>query len=212
MVASKGVREVITTLQNLHQRLGLVQTPSNDFFTEWTATLPELTAQELAKIDRLKQRYDYHRADGLLLEGTINLVVTVPLLELLGFVDPPFHIKSPYGVALELEDTAAIIRGCIDVLVLQERLWILTVESKRTSISVPAALPQLLAYMAANPNGQFPQYGMATNGDEFVFLKLGQNAEYDFSRSFSLFPRRHELGKVAQILKALGQRVVSGER
>ena len=28
-------------------------------------------------------RYDYHRADGLLLEGTINLVVTAPLLELM---------------------------------------------------------------------------------------------------------------------------------
>ncbi|MEM8642805.1 MAG: type I restriction endonuclease [Cyanobacteria bacterium P01_G01_bin.54] len=207
MVASKGVREVITTLQDVHQRLGLVQTQSNDFFTEWTDELPTLTAQEQVRIDRLKQRYDYHRADGLLLEGTINLVVTVPLLELLGFVDPPFHVKSPYGVALELEDPQETIRGFIDVLVLQEQLWILTVESKRTSISVPAALPQLLAYMAANPDNQFPQYGMATNGDEFVFLKLGASKEYDASRSFSLFPRRHELGQVVQILRVLGQRV-----
>lgn len=78
------------------------------------------------------------------------------------------------------------------MLVLQERLRILTIESKRTSISVPAALPQLLAYMAANPKRLLPNYGMATNGDEFVFLKLGDDNNYDVSRSFSLFPQRHE--------------------
>lgn len=94
------------------------------------------------------------------------------------------------------------------MLVLQERLWILTVESKRTSISVPAAFPQILAYMAANPDRSLPNYGMATNGDEFVFLKLGDGNEYDVSCSFSLFPQRHELSHVAQILKHLGQKVV----
>jgi hypothetical protein len=135
-------------------------------------------------------------------------VVTAPLLELLGFVDPPFRLKSPYGIALELEDLEETIRGFIDVLVLQGRLWILTVESKRTSIAVPAALPQLLAYMVANSENQLPQYGMATNGDEFVFLKLGTGAEYDEPRSFSLFLRRHELGQVAQILREMGQRVL----
>jgi len=170
--------------------------------------LPSLTPQEQVSIDRLKQRYDYHRADGFLLEGTINLVITAPLLELLGFIDPPYRLKSPYGIALELSDPEENIRGFIDVLVVQERLWILTVESKRTSISVPAAFPQLLAYMAANPNRQLPNYGLATNGDEFVFLKLGTGIEYDVSRSFSLFPRRHELGQVAQILKAMGNRVL----
>ncbi|NEO25921.1 MAG: type I restriction endonuclease subunit R [Kamptonema sp. SIO4C4] len=209
MVTGKGVREVITTLNDLQQRLGFVQTENDDFFPEWTEDLPTLTTQEQDSIARLKQRYDYHRADGLLLEGTINLVVTAPLLELLGFIDPPFRLKSPYGIFLELEDPEETIRGFIDVLVLQERLWILTVESKRTSISVPAAFPQLLAYMASNPNRQLPNYGMATNGDEFVFLKLGTGVEYDTSRSFSLFPRRHELDQVAQILKTLGRRVLN---
>ena len=49
-------------------------------------------------------------------------------------IDPPFCLKSPYGIDLELEDPDETIRGFIDVLVLQERLWVLTVESKRTSI------------------------------------------------------------------------------
>ena len=209
MVPSTGVRDTITTLNDLQQRLGLLQSQDYNFFSEWTDNLPSLSTQEKASINRLKQRCDYHRADGLLLEGTINLVVTAPLLELLGFVDPPFRLKSPYGVALELEDPVEVIRGFIDVLVLQERLWVLTVESKRTSISVPAAFPQLLSYMAANPGRSLPNYGMATNGDEFVFLKLGDGNEYDVSRSFSLFPQRHELGQVAQILKHLGQRIIN---
>ncbi len=208
MVSSAGIRDTITTLNDLQQRLGLSQTRNNSFFSEWTDQLPALNPQEQRSIDRIKHRYDYQRIEGLLLESTINLVVTSPLLELLGFIDPPFHVKSPYGIALELEDPTETIRGFIDVLVLQERLWILTVESKRTSISIPAAFPQLLAYMAANPNRQHPNYGMATNGDEFVFLKLGADGDYDMSRSFSLFPRNHELGTVAQVLKVLGQCVL----
>ncbi|MEQ9482093.1 tetratricopeptide repeat protein [Coleofasciculus sp. F4-SAH-05] len=68
-------------------------------------------------------------------------------MELAGFLDPPFRIRSPYGVGLELDDPEEIIRGFIDTLVVQEQLWILVIESKRTSIPVPAALPQLLAYM-----------------------------------------------------------------
>lgn len=66
-----------------------------------------------------------------------------------------------------------------------------------------------LAYMAANPNRSLPNYGMATNGDEFVFLKLGTENEYAVSRSFSLFPQCHELEQVAQILKNMGQRAVA---
>jgi hypothetical protein len=126
-------------------------------------------------------------------------------------MDPPFRIKSPQGIALELSDPDEILRGFIDVLVVQEQVWILTIESKRTGISVPAAFPQLLAYMAANPHRSRPSYGLATNGDEFIFLKLSPNLEYDTSRSFSLFPRQHELGQVAQILKALGHQILTGE-
>lgn len=207
MVASTGLRDAITTLSDL-QRLGLSQTQSDAFFTEWRDRLPPLTAQEQSSINRIKQRYDYQRTDGLLLEGTINLIVTCPLLESLGFVDPPYRVKSPYGIALELQDPEETVKGFIDILVLQEKLWILTIESKRTSISVPAAFPQLLAYMAANPERKAPNYGMATNGDEFVFLKLSASGEYDTSRSFSLFPRHHELEAVAQILKALGQKIL----
>lgn len=210
MVTGVGIIDSIKSLSDLQIRCNLRQAEDDGFFSEWVEDLPELNEQEEAGIELLKQRYDYHRFDGLLLEGTINLLVVSPLLELAGFLDPPFRLRSPYGIALELDDPEETIRGFIDVLVVQERLWVLAVESKRTSIPVPAALPQLLAYMLASPQQERSAFGMATNGDEFVFLKLsqGETPQYDASRTFSLFPRRHELGSVLRILKRLGQAVL----
>lgn len=210
MVTGVGITDSIKSLSDLQVRCNLRQAEDDRFFREWVEDLPELNAREQAGIELFKQRYDYHRFDGLLLEGTINLVVVSPLLELAGFLDPPFRLRLPYGIALELDDPEETIRGFIDVLVVQEQLWVLVVESKRTSIPVPAALPHLLAYMLASPQQERSAFGMATNGDEFVFLKLtqGENPQYDASRTFSLFPRRHELGEVLRILKRLGQAVL----
>ncbi|MEM9161691.1 MAG: type I restriction endonuclease subunit R [Cyanobacteria bacterium P01_F01_bin.4] len=211
MTAGLGVTDKIKTLRDLQTRCHLRQAEDDSFFHEWLSELPILSKAEQTGIKRIKTRYDYQRTDGLLLESTINLVVVSPLLELAGFLDPPYRIRSPYGIAIELEDPDETIRGFIDTLVVQERLWILVVESKRTSIPVPAALPQLLAYMLASPQPDLPVYGVATNGDEFVFLKLLKTDTpiYDASRTFSLFPRRHELADVLQLLKKLGQVVLS---
>jgi hypothetical protein len=212
MVVSTGITDAIHSLNDLSDRLNLRQADSDNFFSEWKENLPALTDMEAASVAKLKQRYDYQRMDGLLLEGTIQVAVVSPLLELAGFLDAPYRMHSPYGITLELDDSEEILRGFIDMLVIQHKLWILVVESKRTSISVLAAIPQLLAYMLASPNGQSakPSYGLATNGDEFVFLKLTHDdaPQYDVSRTFSLFPRQHELRKVLQILKRLGLAVL----
>jgi hypothetical protein len=210
MVSSAAITDKIKSLSDLKKRCNLHQTDEDQFFNELLEELPALNSQEEVGINRIKQRYDYHRVDGLLLEGTINLLVVSPLLEVAGFLDSPFRIRSPHGMSLELEEPEETIRGFIDTLVVQEQLWILVVESKRTSIPVPAALPQLLAYMLATPQQNKPAFGMATNGDEFVFLKLvfGDIPQYDVSRTFSLFPRRHELGEVLQIMKRLGQAIL----
>jgi hypothetical protein len=206
MASTTAITDTIKTLSDLH-RCNLQQADDDQFFYEWIDNLPELSQQEIAGIARIKQRYDYHRVDGLLLEGTINLLVVSPLLELAGFLDPPFRIRSPYGVELEINNPIETIRGFIDTLVIQEQLYILVVESKRNSI--PAALPQLLSYMLATPQPNKPAFGIATNGDEFVFLKLSKDTlQYDVSRTFSLFPRRHELAEVLQITKRLGLAVL----
>ena len=39
-------------------------------------------------------------------------------------------------------------------------------------------------------------------------ISQGDAPQYDASRTFSLFPRRHELGEVLRILKRLGQAVL----
>jgi hypothetical protein len=211
MVSTQGITDTIKSLSDLEKRCNLRQASDDQFFREWVEDLPELREQEQLGVARIKRRYDYHRVDGLLLEGTVNLIVVSPLLEVAGFLDPPFRVRSPYGIFLELEDPDEPVRGFIDALVVQEQLWILLVESKRTSVPVPAALPQLLAYMLATPQHDKPAFGIATNGDEFVFLKLvaGEAPQYDVSRTFSLFPRRHELGEVLRIIKRLGQVIVT---
>ena len=80
-------------------------------------------------------------------------------------------------------------------------------ESKRTAISVMSALPQTLTYMMANPHADKSAFGMVTNGDGIIFVKLSQQGtpQYDISRVFSTAPLRNELYDVLQILKHIGQ-------
>ncbi len=206
MVTTIGIRENITTLDDLKQRFNLEQTENNNFFTEWSENLPKLTEEEQLFLDKLRTRYVYHRQSGLLLEGTVNLLVISPLLQIAGFFDPPFKIKSPQLVELTINDPEEIIRGLIDILVVKNNLWILVIEAKKTSIPVLTALPQILAYMMANCQENSPTFGMVTNGDEFIFVKLDRqnNPEYDLSEPFLLLPKRNKFKDVLKILKKLG--------
>ncbi|HEY9600497.1 MAG TPA: restriction endonuclease subunit R, partial [Allocoleopsis sp.] len=95
-------------------------------------------------------------------------------------------------------------------LILQEHLWIVLVESKRTSFSVEIALPQALAkhpvrviaYMAANPQPEQPTFGLVSNATYSMFVKLHQS-QYSFSEDFSLNRRQNELYDVLRILNRL---------
>ena len=205
MVTTIGIRENIKNLNDLEAKFNLRQTEDDNFFPEWYEDLPEISDQQKASLDKIRQRYVYHRATGPLLEGTINLLIVSPLLEVAGFFDPPFKISSPELVEFTIDDPDEIIRGLIDVLVLKENLWVLVIESKRNAIPSLAALPQILAYMVANCSKNQPTFGMITNGDEFIFVKLlgKDNPEYDLSDSFLLFPKRNKFYDVLKILKRL---------
>jgi predicted type IV restriction endonuclease len=207
MTVTVGIAENIKSLNDLQAKFNLRQTEDDEFFTEWFEDLPELSDTEKVAIDRIRQRYVYHRNDGPLLEGTVNLVVVSPLLTVAGFLDPPFKIRSPESVEISIDDPDEIIKGLIDVLVVQEQLWIVVVESKRNTIPVTAALPQILAYMMAAPFGNEPIFGLVTNGDEFLFVKLCREGmpQYDISDSFLLLPRRNKFQEVLRVLKRLGQ-------
>ena len=104
---------------------------------------------------------------------------------------------------LNVEDRDEVYRGRIDVLVICDRIWILTVEAKRSKFAADLALPQCLAYMSAAP--QQPNFGIVTNGSDFIFCKL-DNGKYDFSEAFSLLSRQNKLYEVATILTHLKNR------
>jgi hypothetical protein len=140
------------------------------------------------------------------------LLLVSPILALSGFFDPPFKIKAESSVELVLDDGEEILRRRIDVLVLQDQLWVMVLESKKTTLSVWSALPQALAYLIASPNLDKPVFGMVTNGDDILFVKLARTntPRYDLSRVFAPFTSSRELYNVFQILKRIGQ-VISEE-
>lgn len=142
-------------------------------------------------------------------EGTVNLLLISPFLDLAGFYDEPFFVSTEPQVEIALEDRDEILRGCIDTLVIQQ-IWVLAVESK-CSISMTAAIPQALTYMMDNHNPEKPLYGMVTDGDLFMFIKLVQQnrPQYDFSNTFSLFLlRQNKLYDVLQVLKRISSVMV----
>lgn len=198
-----AITDYIDSLAEAESRFNLSRNNDPAFFTEWTCSLAELSPAEQQRLDQIKQRYFYHRQYGHLLEGAVNFIVIAPLLEMAGFYDPPFRLRSEASIQLAIEDEIEkIYRGRIDSLVVQDRLWIILVESKRTSFSVELALPQALAYLSASPQPDRPAYGLVSNGAYSIFIKLHQR-KYEFSEDFSLNRRRNELGDVLRILNHL---------
>lgn len=210
-----AVTDRIKSFKDLRRSFNVEKTTEPSFFSELSENLEELTSEEKARIGKIKKRFDYHREDGFLLEGTVNLLVVSPLLEIAGFLDEPYQIRSPFGVELVIDDTVETLRGFIDTLIVNDNLWVLSLESKRSAIPVGVALPQLFAYMLAQPRQSDLAFGLATNGDEFIFLKFDFSAErpvYGFSRAYSLLPVNHELDLVLKVLKRLGKAVIDFQK
>jgi hypothetical protein len=132
-----------------------------------------------------------------------------PLLDLAGFYQAPFRIASEPSIEGAAMDADEVIRGRIDVLVLQGQLWVLVLESRRSGFAVSMAIPQALACMLGNPGSTRPTYGLISNGNEFLFLKAtpSPQARYAHSRLFSLLNPGNELHTVLQILLGLGKAV-----
>lgn len=203
MVQVLAITEYIDSLAEAETRFGLSCNDEPSFFTEWSSDLPELTKSEKERLDLIKQRYLYHRQYGHLLEGVVNFIVIAPLLELAGFYDPPFRLRSEVSVRLEIEDRdKKVYQGRIDSLIVQENFWIILVEAKRTSFSIEVALPQALAYMSANPQPQEASFGLVSNGAYSMFVKLDRS-QYSFSQDFSLNRQQNELYDVLRILNRL---------
>ncbi len=192
------IRAEKVTIDDLQQHFGLIDSPDPAVFPEWQQDLPSITAPERSRLDAAQAHYA-HLSKRPMLEAMVKMVILSPLLELAGFYDAPFYAQSEKSINVSTQDEYLTIRGKIDVLVTQDQFWILVIESKQTGISIDAGIPQALTYMLGAPDRTKPLYGMVTNGNNFIFLKLiGQT--YQMSDEFSL-RRRGDLYQVLAILK-----------
>jgi hypothetical protein len=130
-----AVTEAIKTLAEAESKLNLRRSEDEAFFTEWQTELPPLSDSEQTTLDTMRRRLLYHRAEGELLEGAVTLLVVSPLLEVAGFYDPPFKMKAEAAIEIAIDDGEETLRGRIDVLILLHQLWVMVLESKKTTIS-----------------------------------------------------------------------------
>jgi hypothetical protein len=203
-----AISKAITTIAQAEQRFGLGRTEDESFFPEWQTNLPELQEVDRSELQVMRRRYLYHRVDDHLLEGAVTLLLASPLLTIAGLYDPPFRMRAETSVQLSLNDSEEVLQGRLDILVVQNRFWVLAVESKKTAISAFSGLPQILAYLTASPNET--NFGMVTNGDEILLVKV-RSSQYALSRIFSPFISFHELEQITQILQGIGQ-VILGQQ
>ena len=195
------------SLAYLRDKFNLRLTEDEQFFTEWLTNLPELEDSQKRSLDQIKKDYLYLSERRPMMESIVKMVIVSRLLELAGFYQPPFEIDGEPSIEIFVEDEDDVIKGNIDVLVIQNQLWVLVIESKRNALSIEAGLPQVLAEMLANPNPEKPTFGLITNGTSFIFLKLTKENTplYALSNDFSLRQRENQLYDVFRILKRLGQ-------
>ncbi|BAZ29381.1 hypothetical protein NIES4074_18260 [Cylindrospermum sp. NIES-4074] len=204
MVQTIPARDI--SLQELEEKFGLQLAEDAQFFTELSDNLPPLTDTEKQSLNRVKSNYLNLTKRRIMSEEAVKMVVLSPLLDLAGFYQPPFTIETETSIEISAEDDGAIVKGNIDVLVIQKRLWVIVIESKSTKFDVTIALPQALAYMLANPNPINPTFGLIVNGREFIFVKLNQQKQPQYARSYALsIERDSELYQVLSVLKRLGQ-------
>ena len=202
------------TLHQVKAQFGLRESTDSSFFLEWQESLAELDADEMRSLDQLKTHFLY-LLEFSMSEEAVKLVILSPLLSKANFFQPPFHLKTEASVQIELKNDdrssedleSQLVRGRIDVLLLRDEFWVLVVEAKEKGFSLENAIAQALTYMMTAPNSGRPIYGFATNGSEFIFLKIVHHPtpQYALSDLFTLRRQQNELYTVLQILKAIAK-------
>ncbi len=191
------------TLREVETKFGLEESQDVSFFPEWEENLPELTDVEKQRLDEIKANFLY-LSKYPMSEEVVKLVIISPLLAMAGFYSPPFRIRTENSIKISLEENEEV-RGRIDIIVLQEKLWVLVIESKEAGFSLKEAIPQALTYIMATPTPELPAFSLVTNGSEFRFIKLlvQPAPKYAFSDLLTLQRRDNDLYGVEGILQKL---------
>lgn len=210
MVQTTAIAKAILSFRDVETKLDLRRSSDPHFFSEWQESQVELTTLEKEALERLAARYLRYLEQGEVSEGTMNIILLSPLLDALGFCDPPYHIRGETWVevqaTVDAEAGRITLEGRIDALTLQEQFWLVIIEGKRGGFNVLQAVPQTLAYMSATPQPERPVFGLVTNGYDYLFLKLvRQNGqEFALSHNFTLLSDENSnLFQVARVLKHL---------
>ena len=205
MAVTLPISKTILSVADVEDKFQLFPCTAPTFFREWQDNLPELNEIEKAALDRLLVRFAAHRRRGILAEGAVDKLMISPLLDLVGFYEPEYEVRTEESVEFALESDEEVLRGRIDTLIVRDCFWILVIEVKRT-IMASLAMPQALSYMCNLQHG-IPSFGMITNGDEFIFLKaIAQPTPlYSASRSYSIFfpTGSQDLVEVFRVLKKI---------
>ena len=170
-MVAKTIAPHTLKLHDLKTRFKLQKSEAADFFLEWRGQSVVLTESEHRVLDRLKRNYLY-LLEYPAMESIVKMVVLSPILDLAEFYEPPIRVEGEASIQVSAEDEGKIIQGSIDILVVQEMLWVTVIESKNSEFSITKAIPQTLVYMLANPRVHRPCFGLMVNGCEFLFLKL----------------------------------------
>ncbi len=197
------------TLTDLRQRFGVRLNSSDRFFEDWLIQVPLVSETESVALERICQNYEYLSQEEPPLEEVVKLVVVSPLLDLAGFYQPPFLLKAEVSTTIEVADDpdTSPIFGKIDVLVVQESLWVLVIESKPARLDVTVGIAQALTYLLSARLESNTLYGMVTNGREVLFLRLERGTKpprYSRSSTYRLLESIQERQQVLQGLKQIG--------
>lgn len=157
-----GVRGKLTLL-DVHHKFGLQESSDPNFFREWQIDREDLSESDQVELDRAKHDFLYLTRMPMA-EDRVKMVILAPLLSLAGFFRSPFRTTSEHAVELQSEEDGILYRGRIDVLVVQDRLWVLVIESKRSTFSLQQGIPQALAYLSTDPDQDRPLFALVTNG------------------------------------------------
>jgi len=110
------------SLYELEEKFGLQLVTNADFFTEWTNDLLSLNDAENLSLERVKSNSLNLTQRRPMSEEAVKMVVLSPLLDLAGFYQPPFEIETEKSTEISAVDESIIVKGNIDVLVIQKRL------------------------------------------------------------------------------------------
>jgi hypothetical protein len=92
------------TLATLKEQFGLTIAREPQFFSEWQLVSEPLTEIEIQVLDRIKSNFENLLEEPLLLEGAVKMVVLSGLLDLAGFYQPPFRIKTEASISIRSVD------------------------------------------------------------------------------------------------------------